>query len=182
MFFNLGLLFTRKYARNGARKHHFPQDGEGRSCSWSFLGGEACRGFGFSRLGLVPAGASSQVTQLPGSPRRIPRLEGQWVAAPGPGSLPLDGSCPAVPRLVKPWMFHYGLKTARRPLKGEVFPCLGAAASPRFGGPRDRPRGLRVTRAGAGPPPAAPRTPSASGGSAPPATPGKLFKALRRYS
>lgn len=86
----------------------FPKTGKGEVAPGIFWGGEACRGRGFARLGLVPAGARQQVT-APGA-AGCPRLEGRWVAGPGSGSLPLDGSCPAVPRLAKPRMFRPGLK------------------------------------------------------------------------
>lgn len=95
----------------------FPRTGKGEVAPGVFLGSEECRGRGFSRLTFVPAGARQQVTQLrelPGPPRKTPRLEGHWVAGPGPGSLPLDGSNPAVPRLVKPWMLHYGMIPIKR--------------------------------------------------------------------
>lgn len=74
------------------------------------------------------------------------------------------------------------LKTARRPLKGEVSPCLGVAASPAVreaAGGEGHP-GWSQTAPGRPPPPSAGRSvaPSASGGSAPPAT--RLTNCSRR--
>lgn len=99
--------------------------------------------------------------------------EGQQVTGPGAaGSPPQDPPAGralggrsrtglSAPRRLMPRCASAGqaadvplwLKTARRPFKGEVSPCLGAAVSPAV---RD-PSGLWVTRAGAGPPSAAPR-------------------------
>lgn len=109
----------------------FPKTGKDGVAPGDF-GGESCRGGAFFRPGLGPAGARQQVTQLrdlPGPPANPP-------TGGAPGGRSRTGL--SAPRRLMPRCASAAqavdaplrLKTARRSLKGEVFPRLGAAAPP----------------------------------------------------